>query len=139
MKRNFDKSSSYKQCEFCQKPLPKSYTPNICPGCIENNLFSDVKEFIRSNDVNEYQVAEHFHIPLRQVKNWIKEGRIEYRENGEPFVSFGRVHCQQCGAPVSFGTLCKKCLKNLNKNMHGYDSKKEQEDSKMRFFDTENE
>lgn len=129
--------NSYKQCELCQKLIPQSYKFEICPQCKENNLFSEVKEFIRNNDVNEYQVAEYFHIPIRKVKTWIKEGRIEYKENDQKTVTFGRVPCQRCGAPVSFGTLCQKCLKLMNKDIHGYNTQKTSDASKMRFFDSD--
>ena len=75
-------------------------------------LFREVKEYIRANDVNAYDVADHFHIPLHQVKEWIREGRIEYREN--PSAKIEELHCQRCGTPISFGTLCSKCLKHVN-------------------------
>ena len=130
--QNFD---SYKQCSICQKAIPKSYQSDICPQCMDNNLFSDVKDFIRNNDVNEYQVAEYFHLPVRKIKGWIKEGRIEYKEQNEKMVTFGRVHCQRCGAPVTFGTLCQKCLKLINNNVSGHSAPKTNEPSKMRFFD----
>lgn len=136
--KNNQSLSSYKQCTICQKLIPLSYATDICPQCVDNTLFNDVKDFIRSNDVNEYQVAEYFHIPLRKVKTWIKEGRIEYKENDGKPVSFGKVHCQRCGAPVSFGTLCNNCLKLINKNMVGHNAKLNDDTSKMRFFDTEN-
>ena len=95
----------YKQCEFCGRPLPKNYEGDLCPRCKDNQLFSEVKHFIRSNNVNEYEVAAHFDIPLKQVKEWIRDGRIEYRTaNAASNVS--ALHCQRCGAPVTFGTLC---------------------------------
>lgn len=109
-KNIFDK---YKYCEFCGCPLPKSYEGNLCPNCQEAQLFRNVKEYIRSNVVNEYEVADHFHIPLRQIKEWIRDGRIEYRKDNDTAKISG-MHCQRCGAPVSFGTLCSKCLKLLN-------------------------
>ena len=68
----------YKQCEFCGRPLPKNYEGDLCPRCKDNQLFREVKHFIRSNNVNEYEVAAHFDIPLKQVKEWIRDGRIEY-------------------------------------------------------------
>ena len=95
----------YKQCEFCGRPLPKNYEGELCPRCKDNQLFNEVKHFIRSNNVNEYEVAAHFGIPLKQVKEWIRDGRIEYRtKNAASNVS--ALHCQQCGAPITFGTLC---------------------------------
>ena len=103
----------YKQCEFCRRPLPNDYEDVLCPRCKDNKLLHDVKEFIRANQVNEYEVADHFGIPLKQVKAWIREGRIEYNTTSESGTISG-MHCQHCGAPVTFGSLCPKCLKLLN-------------------------
>ena len=72
----------YKYCEFCMVPIPRSQEIPYCPACQEKIIFHHVKEYIRENDVNEFQVADHFNIPLRMVKNWIKEGRIEGRSAG---------------------------------------------------------
>ena len=92
----------YKQCEFCGRPLPKNYEGELCPRCKDNHLFNEVKHFIRSNNVNEYEVAAHFGIPLKQVKEWIRDGRIEYRtKNAASNVS--ALHRQQCG-------FCGKCI-----------------------------
>ena len=87
--------------------------------------------------MNEYEVAEHFGIPIKQVKAWIREGRIEYRtsESGSSI----SMHCQRCGAPVSFGTLCPKCLKLLNGSKGVSMQKLNSGDSKMRYLDNENE
>ena len=113
-------------CENCKRPLPYDYKENLCPRCLDLALFREVKEFIRTHDVNEYEVAEHFKIPLRQVKSWIKDGRIEYKQS-ESASTIACLHCQRCGAPVTFGTLCPKCLRLLNGNKGystGYDAGK---------------
>lgn len=129
--------NNFKACENCKRPLPNSYIEALCPHCKESQLFFDVKDFIRNNDVNEYQVADHFDIPLKQVKGWIREGRIEYKEKGASNTIAG-LHCQRCGAPVSFGSLCPKCLKVLNGNK-GYKTNLPSSDdnSKMRYLDQE--
>ena len=106
-------SDKYKYCEFCGRTLPKHYEGTLCPTCQEAQLFRNVRDYIRANTVNEYEVAEHFHIPLRQIKEWIREGRIEYHEVDTASTISG-MHCQRCGAPVSFGTLCPNCLKLMN-------------------------
>ena len=128
---------NYKECEYCKRPLPIHYEKTLCPNCLDAQLFHEVKEFIRSNNVNEYEVAEHLGIPIKQVKAWIREGRIEYRtsESGSSI----SMHCQRCGAPVSFGTLCPKCLKLLNGNKGVSMQKLNSGDSKMRYLDNENE
>ena len=126
---------NYRQCALCGRRLAHSYEDDYCPACQEFKLLREVKDYIRANDVNEYQVAEHFQIPLKQVKEWIREGRIEYRQNPEQGTISG-MHCLRCGAPVTFGTLCPKCLKLLNGNIKGYEGKQSKaEDDRMRFLD----
>lgn len=125
---------NFKECEYCGRPLPLHYEKALCPHCLEANLFREVKEYIRSNIVNEYEVAQHFNIPLKQVKAWIRDGRIEYRENDVPHLS--SVHCQQCGAPISFGSLCSKCMKAANSGKgFSIQTPPTDADSRMRYLD----
>ena len=129
--------SNYKECCVCHKPLPRAYDADMCPACEEQTLFARVRDYIRSNNVNEYQVADHFGIPVRHVKEWIREGRIEYKEAGDTTIA--GVRCQRCGAPVTFGTLCSKCLKLMN-GSHGYGvNRGSATDHKMRYVDNEGE
>lgn len=124
--------NNYNECEFCKHPLPIDYEETLCPHCLENQLFHEVKEYIRENDVNEYQVAEQFQIPVRQVKEWIREGRIEYKMAP---TNISSDYCRRCGTSIAFGSYCSKCikLKDLNK---GYATNEfDMEDSKMRFLD----
>lgn len=124
-----------KFCSMCHRALPLSYEEEMCPGCKENALFNQVKDYIRSKDVTEYQVAEHFNIPHRQVKKWIVEGRIEYKEKVNVIEN---LHCKKCGAPISFGNLCQKCYKEKYQAKSGYAPLQAgSEKDKMRFLDTE--
>ena len=99
-------------CKECRRELPNNYKEEICPACKERILFSEVKDFIRENDVNEFEVAQKFNIPLFKVKGWIREGRIEYKELQRP--SMKNLHCQKCGKEISFGSLCTECLRKAN-------------------------
>lgn len=101
--------NNYKYCAVCKKPLPLSFEEDLCPGCKENMFFNEVKEYIRTNDVTEYDVADHFQIPLQRVKRWIREGRIEYKD--KRLNAIYSIHCEKCGVPIAFGTLCAKCAK----------------------------
>ena len=101
-----------KYCKMCRKALPPLSDREYCYACEELLLFDKVREFVRNNDVNEYQVAEYFDIPVRMVKQWIKEGRIEYKEKDKAGIMSN--YCSRCGQPVSFGTLCPQCLRLLN-------------------------
>ena len=111
-----------------------SYEGTLCPTCQEAQLFRNVRDYIRANTVNEYEVAEHFHIPLRQIKEWIREGRIEYHEVNTASTISG-MHCQRCGAPVSFGTLCPNCLKLMNTQGRSV-APAISPDSRMHYLDT---
>ena len=105
-----------KYCELCRRPLSNDFEGDVCPACEEQALFQEVKTYIRENDVTEYDVAEHFGIPKYRIKQWIREGRIEYKEKElNKHITF---HCQKCGAQISFGTLCTKCLKSSNMAVH---------------------
>ena len=60
---------NYKFCAQCRKPLSLSYPDDICPDCKERQLFNEVKEYIRSNVVNEYQVSNIFTFPTTKCVN----------------------------------------------------------------------
>ena len=124
-------------CEICHRPLPSNYEDTLCPACKEQQLFSEVKDYIRANDVTEYDVATHFVIPLSLVKRWIKEGRIEYKTTEAPAIT--GMHCQRCGAKVTFGSLCQKCLRFLNNDAKGYSMENPFEsDTRMHYLDANN-
>lgn len=122
-----------KFCAVCHRTLPETYEGELCPACQENQLFSEVKEYIRANDVTEYQVAEHFNIPKLLVKKWIAEGRVEYKEQEERIVN---LHCSMCGEQITFGTLCQKCYREKYHTAAGYvPLQLSGEKSKMRFLE----
>lgn len=123
-----------KFCAICRGALPLDYEDELCPACKENQLFSQVKDYIRSKDVTEYQVAEHFDIPRRLVKRWITEGRIEYKEDKERLET---LHCSKCGVAITFGNLCQKCYReqnNLERTGHAT-LQLGPDDNKMRFLE----
>ena len=121
-----------KFCRICHRQLPKSYEKELCAVCEENELFSEVKEFIRSRDVTEYDVAEEFQIPLRKVKGWINEGRIEYKEVSN---TIKELKCVSCGEPIQFGHYCQRCYKR--KNTPKATVALQHHDEKIRFLDIE--
>lgn len=106
-KTNTSLFNNSKFCETCHKPLPDAYPEIKCPFCIEQELFAKVKDYIRSNDVTEFDVAEHFQLPLYKIKSWIKQGRIEYKSVDGIIPT--HLFCQQCGESIAFGSLCAKC------------------------------
>lgn len=87
---------NYKYCKICKRILPVSYKEDFCSECEERMLFDKVRDFVRKNEVNEYQVAEHFGISVRQVKQWIKEGRMEYKERDQEDADVFLLHTMRC-------------------------------------------
>ena len=124
----------YKYCKGWGRAMSPNVINVYCEACEETQLFDKVRDFFRSYEVNEYDVAEHFGISVRIVKQWIKEGRIEYKERGTR--SIGGSYCSHCGTKVSFGTLCSKCLKLLNgEGIQGFSAAPKEEEGRMRFMD----
>lgn len=124
-----------KECANCHKVLPADYAYNICPKCKEDELFSRVKDYIRTHEVNEYMVANEFQIPLHKVRGWIKEGRIEYVDKDTRIVG---TKCQRCGKPVTFGMLCPDCMRLLNysnKKIQIVSDQDRKDAGKMRFLE----
>lgn len=120
---------SVKICPQCGTQLHEMYPDELCPLCIERNLFSDVKDYIRNNDVNEQDVSEHFNIPVAKVRGWIKEGRIQYK--GESKDSISGVNCRFCGKSIAFGTTCADCRRL--EDLQIIASMKKSENGHMRF------
>lgn len=102
-------------CKQCSRKLPEAYKQDICPSCMEINLFAEVKEYIRSNDVNEQDVASHFDIPVAKVRGWIREGRIQYKSDPAANKNITNLFCRICGKKIIFGDVCPEChsLENL--------------------------
>ncbi len=103
--------SNYKSCTMCGRALPINYEKDYCPACEDDVLFREIREYIRTHDVTEFELAEIFHIPQSKVRKWIKEGRIEYVTGENKMMN---TRCQRCGVPVSFGTLCPNCMRVMN-------------------------
>ena len=98
-----------KECITCSRYLSDGYKDSICPVCKELALFDNVKEYIRNNNVNVCQVAKHFQISVRQVRKWIKEGRIDYKVTSKDEGQL--LYLIDCGCSMkAAGTiLCPKC------------------------------
>ncbi len=109
-----DPFSKYKECSICGRPLPTDYDKDFCPACEDDALFREVREYIRTHDVTEFELADIFHIPQSRVRKWIKAGRIEYAPSESSKMM--NTYCQKCGVPITFGTLCANCMRTMNGN-----------------------
>ncbi len=127
------KEKEYKTCEFCQARMPADFVSDVCPNCAERILFAQVRAFIRSGDYNEYEVAKAFDIPLKKVKDWIKEGRIEYKDTPGKKLMSTKGKCVICGNPSISGDICIECEKKLRVRGFGLGNYK-YENGEIRFI-----
>lgn len=95
-------------CKNCGSVFLSRHSRPICNSCYEEVLFSQVKKYIRENEVTEFEVANYFRIPIRLVKKWIRQGRVDYKENK---LSTENRHCKTCGTRINFGNYCCDCLR----------------------------
>ena len=128
-----DQYTNYKSCSMCGRPMPIDYEKEFCPACEDDVLFKEVREYIRTHEVTEFELAEIFNISQNRVRKWIKEGRIEYATGENKMMN---TRCQRCGVPVTFGTLCPDCMRVMNGNKEvsylSFGSKKDR--NRMRFL-----
>ena len=128
-------------CRNCGRKIlyTQDLKADLCPKCRDQELFYQVKDYIRANDVKDYDVAKHFGIPLSKVNEWIKQGRIQYKDDPSMKAVIMGNYCEVCGSPVAFGTVCPSCMKAQKKAaMKGVSiSEKNIGDNKMRFMDDE--
>lgn len=122
--------TNVKVCKQCNTRLSELYPHDLCPLCMERNLFNEVRTYIRENDVRENDVAEHFNIPVSKVRGWIREGRIQYK--GDTNKTIAGICCRICGKPISFGNLCSEC--HSLQNLQVVANMKKSDDDAMRFL-----
>lgn len=120
-------------CNWCHRPLAKDSEVDLCPACQESMQFREIREYVRKHDVNEFQLAEVFGIPLRRVKGWIREGRLEYKELEQ---TMKNLYCEKCGKAIQFGSLCPECNRALYGVQGGFETLKvaNDADEQIRFY-----
>ena len=121
-----------KFCAWCHCPIPEDSEDDLCKNCQASREFKEIREYVREHNVNEFQLAEAFEIPLRKVKQWIREGRLEYREEVRTMVN---LHCQRCGKAIQFGNFCTECMRMEYGVQGGFETFQNNDaDEQIRFY-----
>jgi len=97
-------STNVVQCKHCGI-LFQSFGAEICPKCTQklDGEFIVVKEYLYDHPhANITEIAKDTGVEERTILHFLREGRLSV--DGE---SGGR--CEECGAPISSGKLCKRC------------------------------
>ena len=131
-----------RNCRKCGKMFNYVSGPPICMECREalEVKFQEVKDYIRDNShVTVNQVAEECDVSVNQIKQWLREERLELTDD-----SGIALFCEKCNAPIRSGRFCEKCKNDMANQLNDSIKKpkpeapvqKKQTDqkSKMRFL-----
>ncbi len=111
-----------RNCRGCGKLFNHISGPFICPACREKleEKFQEVKKYIQDNPgVGVKQVSEACDIDGGQIRQWIREERLEFSEGSM------ELGCEKCGAPITSGRFCDACKASMvNSLNHVYEQPK---------------
>ncbi len=133
-----------KNCRICGRIFNYVAGTVVCPGCRETMeaKFQEVKEYVREHKgASIPQVAEACDVEQAQIRQWLREDRLEVTEDSALFLN-----CEVCGAPIRSGRFCDKCKNGMTRNFNNViknskptpapapDKSKEDAGAKMRFL-----
>lgn len=104
-----------KNCRVCGRIYNYVSGPNTCPACRESleAKFQEVKEYIREHKgVGIPQVAEACDVDAAQIRQWLKDERLEVTEDSALYLT-----CESCGAAIRSGRFCEKCKNNMTQDL----------------------
>lgn len=100
-----------KPCKGCGRLFNYIAGPNLCPVCREKleEKFQEVKLYIEDHKgVSMQEVAEVCDVDMKQIKQWLREERLELTSD-----SVIRISCEGCGALITSGRFCDQCRYNI--------------------------
>lgn len=104
-------------CRKCGKLYNKVNTAKFCPACMKalEEKYLEVRQYIRDNEgASIVAVARDNDVSVEQIKEWIREERIELYSAGDLDLT-----CLSCGAPVKTGRYCERCKSKMVNSLKG--------------------
>lgn len=123
-----------RNCRNCKRLFNYLGGQNICPECRDklDKKFLEVRDYIRENPTHAIQqVADATEVNVQQVRDWIKEGRLELSKGSAISAS-----CEKCGAPVYKGRYCPKCSEKMANSLTNLIRGEEEKKRPKRTLDT---
>lgn len=103
-----------KNCRSCGKLFNYISGPYMCPACRDaiEEKFQAVKKYLYEHrGANIAEVSEQCEVESGQIRQWIREERLEFSEGA---IDLG---CEKCGAPITSGRFCNKCKASMVNNL----------------------
>ena len=104
-----------RNCSRCGKIFNYVVGQPICESCRKEleQEFQKVKDYIKENPGQGVkEVAEACEVPENQIKQWVREERLEFSKGS------GALNCEQCGEPIATGRFCEKCKASMANNLN---------------------
>ena len=99
-----------RNCRSCGRLFNYVSGPFVCPACREKleEKFQEVKKYIQENRGSTIAaVAEACEVDANQIRQWIREERLEFAEGSM------ELGCEKCGAPITSGRFCAACKASM--------------------------
>jgi len=119
-----------RNCRNCGKIFNYLSGPLICPACKEalEEKFKEVKKYVQDNrGVTIHDVAEACDVNPQQIRQWVREERLEFAQGGVTGIS-----CEKCGTPIPTGRFCPKCKAEMTNNLQSVMPKKKEPPKKSK-------
>ena len=104
-----------KNCKDCGRLFNYMGGAPLCDGCRKKleQKFQEVKQYLDENpNASVNQVSEDNDVSVKQIKQWIREERLEFTEDS-PI----KLPCENCGTMIRAGKYCEKCKAAMAKNL----------------------
>lgn len=105
-----------KTCRKCRRLFNYVMGPAVCPGCREalEADFQKVKKYIEENpNSNINKVARETEIDANQIREWVREERLQFSED-----STGALSCERCGMSIRSGRYCDACKRDMTSSFN---------------------
>lgn len=119
-----------RNCRKCGKLFNYIAGAPVCPACKDalEKKFQEVKKYVQDNKgVTIHDVVESCEVDAQQVRQWVKEERLEFSDGGVTGIT-----CEKCGATIATGRFCQKCKNEMTENLGSVLPKKQQEAPKKK-------
>ena len=119
-----------RNCRKCGKLFNYIAGAPVCPACKDalEKKFQEVKKYVQDNKgVTIHDVVENCEIDAQQVRQWVKEERLEFSGDGATGIT-----CEKCGVTIATGRFCQKCKNEMTENLGKALPKRQQEAPKKK-------